>query len=252
MINLSSSVRTLVEVETYKVVPPNRGAMRTREGPTVNLNELIESGHFPKKYDPSRRIPNDVVDKLLKFIYSIPTSVNAQSTHYLVASTPESRSRIADHMGEGFDFNVPKVRDASHIIVLATRETLSNEYLDELHAKEVADGKFPTEALADQWQATVRMWIDLHRYDVKDLQHWMEKQTYLALGMSLMAAEELGINASPLESFNSRILDAELGLRQKGFTATVLLVLGYRDEADFYARTPKSRLPMDRHFTFLK
>jgi nitroreductase/dihydropteridine reductase len=241
-----------VKVETYKVVPSNRGAMRTREGPTVNLNELIESGHFPKKYDPSRRIPNDVVDKLLKFIYSIPTSVNAQSTHYLVASTPESRSRIADHMGEGFDFNVPKVRDASHIIVLATRETLSNEYLDELHAKEVADGKFPTEALADQWQATVRMWIDLHRYDVKDLQHWMEKQTYLALGMSLMAAEELGINASPLEGFNSRILDAELGLRQKGFTATVLLVLGYRDEADFYARTPKSRLPMDRHFTFLK
>jgi nitroreductase/dihydropteridine reductase len=188
-----------VKVETYKVVPPNRGAMRTREGPTVNLNELIESGHFPKKYDPSRRIPDDVVDKLLKFIYSIPTSVNAQSTHYLVASTPESRSRIADHMGEGFDFNVPKVRDASHVIVLATRETLSNEYLDELHAKEVADGKFPTEALADQWQATVRMWIDLHRYDVKDLQHWMEKQTYLALGMSLMAAEELGINASPLE-----------------------------------------------------
>ena len=139
-----------MKVETYKVVPPNRGAMRTREGPTVNLNELIESGHFPKKYDPSRRIPNDVVDNLLKFIYSIPTSVNAQSTHYLVASTPESRSRIADHMGEGFDFNVPKVRDASHIIVLATRETLSNEYLDELHAKEVADGKFPTEALADK------------------------------------------------------------------------------------------------------
>ena len=235
---------------------PARGfrqeAIRIREGPTVNLNELIESGHFPKVYDPNRRIPDDTFHKLLKFIYSIPTSVNAQSTHYLVASTPESRSRIADHMGEGFEFNVPKIRNASHVIVLATRETLSNEYLDELHAKEVADGKFPTEALADQWQATVRMWIDLHRYDVKDLQHWMEKQTYLALGMSLMAAEELGINASPLEGFNSRILDAELGLRQKGFTATVLLVLGYRDEADFYARTPKSRLPMDRHFTFLK
>jgi nitroreductase/dihydropteridine reductase len=218
----------------------------------VNLNALIETGHFPKVYDPNRRISGDVFETLLKFIYSIPTSVNAQCTQYIVASSEESRSRIADHMGEGFEFNVPKIRNASHVIVLATRETLSNEYLDELHAKEIADGKFPSDALAGQWRATVRMWIDLHRYDVKDLQHWMEKQTYLALGMTLMAAEELGVNASPLEGFNSRTLDNELGLREKGFTATVLLVLGYRDESDFYAKTPKSRLSMDRHFTFLR
>ena len=142
----------------------------------MNLNELIESGHFPKVYDPNRRIPDDIFNKLLRFIYSIPTSVNAQSTHYLVASTPESRSRIADHMGEGFEFNVPKIRNASHVIALATRETLSNEYLDELHAKEVADRKFPNQVLADQWKATVRRRIDLHRYDVKDLQHWMENK----------------------------------------------------------------------------
>lgn len=218
----------------------------------MNLNALIETGHFTKVYDPNRRIPDDVFDTFVKFIYSIPTSVNAQSTHYIVASSPEARYRIADHMGEGFEFNVPKIRNASHVIVLATRETLSNEYLDELHAKEMTDGKFPNDALAEQWKATVRMWVDLHRYDLKDLQHWMEKQTYLALGMSLMAAEELGINASPIEGFNSRTLDAELGLREKGFTATVLLALGYRDGSDFYAKTPKSRLPMERHFTFLK
>lgn len=217
----------------------------------MNLDELIASGHFPKVYDPARRIPDAVFEKLLKFIYSIPTSVNAQSTHYIVASSSESRARIADHMGEGFEFNKPKVRNASHVIVLATRETLSNEYLDELHAQEIADGKFPNEALAEQWRGTVRMWIDLHRYDVKDLQHWMEKQTYLALGMCLMAAAELGFNASPLEGFNSRTLDAELGLRARGFTTTVLLALGYRDDSDFYVDTPKSRLPMERHFTFL-
>jgi nitroreductase/dihydropteridine reductase len=105
--------------------------------------------------------------------------------------------------------------------------------------------------IAEQWKSIVRGWIDLHRYDGKDLQHWMEKQTYLALGMTLMAAAELGISVIPLEGFNSRTLDTELGLREKGLTATVLLALGYRDESDFYAKTPKSRLPMERHFTFL-
>src|ERR1700761_5903879 len=120
-----------------------------RKGMTVNIDELIEKGHFTKVYDPKQRIPELTMQKFLKFIYSIPTSVNAQSTHYVVASSPDSRTRIADHMGTGFEFNMPKVRDASHVIVLATRETLSNEYLDELHAKELADGKFPNQALAD-------------------------------------------------------------------------------------------------------
>ena len=218
----------------------------------MNLNELTETGHFTKAFDPTRRIPDETFDTLLKFIYSIPASVNAQSSHYIVAGNTEARERIARVMGAGFEFNMPKVSNASHVIVFATRETLTNEYLDELHEKEIADGKFPDSSVADYWKGIVRMWIDLHRYDVKDLQHWMEKQTYLALGMSLMAAAALGIDAAPLEGFNSRTIDAELGLREKGFTTTVLLALGYRDEkSDFYVETPKSRLPMTRHFSFL-
>jgi nitroreductase/dihydropteridine reductase len=217
----------------------------------VNLNDLTQTGHFTKVFDPSRRIADEAFDALLRFIYSIPASVNAQSSHYVVAADLQSRSRIANALGDGFGINVPKIMNSSHVMVFATRETLSNDYLDELHAREIADGKFPNEPVADKWKSMVRGWIDLHRYDGKDLQHWMEKQTYLALGMTLMAAAELGINVIPLEGFNSRTLDAELGLREQGLTATVLLALGYRDESDFYVKTPKSRLPMERHFTFL-
>jgi nitroreductase / dihydropteridine reductase len=216
------------------------------------LNELTESGHFTKAFDPIRKIPDETFDTLLKFIYSIPASVNAQSSHYIIAANAESRARIANVMGTGFEFNVPKINNSSHVIVFATKETLTNEYLDELHEKEIADGKFADASAANYWKGVVRMWIDLHRYDVKDLQHWMEKQTYLAVGMSLMAAASLGIDAAPLEGFNSRTIDEELGLREKGLTTTVLLALGYRDEtSDFYAKTPKSRLPMTRHFSFL-
>lgn len=82
----------------------------------MNLDELTENGHILKVYDRNRCIPDNVFDKLLKFIYYIPTSINAQCTHYIIPSSPESRSRIADHMGDGFEFNVPTVRDASHVI----------------------------------------------------------------------------------------------------------------------------------------
>jgi nitroreductase/dihydropteridine reductase len=217
----------------------------------VDLQRLAETGHFTKVFDPDRKIPEQDFDLLLKLLYSIPASVNAQSAHYLVASTQQARSRVARAIGENFGINTPKLLNASHVIVFATRYNLTNEYLDEIHAREIADGKFPNEALAKQWKGVVRGWIDLHRYDAKDLHHWMEKQTYLAVGVMLMAAEELGINAIPLEGFDAKSLDAEFGLREKGFTTTLLLALGYRAESDFYLKTPKSRLPKDRFFTFL-
>jgi hypothetical protein len=95
--------------------------------------------------------------------------------------------------------------NASHVIVFATRETVTDAYLVELFEKEELDGKFTGNDHKQQWKSVVRGWIDMHRYDVKDLQHWMEKQTYLALGMMLMAAPEMGVDAALREGFSSRI-----------------------------------------------
>lgn len=217
----------------------------------MNLAQLANEGHFTKVFDPSRTIPPEQFDLLVRVLYSLPQSVNAQCTHWIIASSQQTRARIAGAIGTTYAFNAPKISDASHVIVFATRETLTNEYLDELHTKELADGKFPNDEIAKQWKSIVRGWIDYHRFDLKDLNHWMEKQTYLGLGMMLMAAAELGISAAPLEGFDSRLLDAELGLREKGLTTSAILTLGYRSDSDFYAKTPKSRLPMERHFTFL-
>jgi nitroreductase/dihydropteridine reductase len=79
----------------------------------------------------------------------------------------------------------------------------------------------------------------------------MEKQTYLALGTLLLAAGAYGVDATPMEGFDAARLDAEFGLRDKGLTSIVLVALGYRGEADFNAKLPKSRLPGEVVFTFL-
>ncbi|MNV90975.1 Oxygen-insensitive NAD(P)H nitroreductase [compost metagenome] len=79
----------------------------------------------------------------------------------------------------------------------------------------------------------------------------MEKQTYLAFGTAMLGAAAHGLDATPIEGFDSKLLDAELGLREQGFTSVVLLSLGYRSEADFNAGLNKSRLPASTVFTFL-
>jgi nitroreductase/dihydropteridine reductase len=93
--------------------------------------------------------------------------------------------------------------------------------------------------------------VSMHKYDQKDVQHWMEKQTYLALGTLLLGAASLGLDATPMEGFDFKKLDEELGLRDKGFTSLVVVSLGYRSDSDFNAKLPKSRLPAEAVFTFI-
>jgi nitroreductase/dihydropteridine reductase len=99
-------------------------------------------------------------------------------------------------------------------------------------------------------QKTIRQFcVNLHQYELKDLQHWMEKQVYLALGTLLLGATSLDIDACAMDGFDNRILDQELGLRTKGLTSVVVVSLGYRSQADFNAKLPKSRLPHNVIFT---
>ena len=77
----------------------------------------------------------------------------------------------------------------------------------------------------------------------------MEKQTYLALGTLLLGAAAFGLDVTPMEGFDFKKLDEELGLRAQGLTSLVLVALGYLDEADFNAGLPKSRLPAEQLLT---
>ncbi len=88
-------------------------------------------------------------------------------------------------------------------------------------------------------------YVNLHRFDLKDTPHWIEKQIYLALGTLLLGAATLGIDATPIEGFDARTLNDELGLRNKNLTGVVLVALGYRSAEDFNASLPKARLPAE-------
>lgn len=76
---------------------------------------------------------------------------------------------------------------------------------------------------------------------------WMIRQTYIALGYGTIAAAMLGIDATPIEGFNSMAMNELLHLDIDCEEAVVLLALGYRDEIeDHLANLPKVRKPMDQ------
>ncbi|WP_434155085.1 oxygen-insensitive NAD(P)H nitroreductase [Pseudomonas sp. JZ134] len=217
----------------------------------MNLSTLLSQRYTTKAFDPSRKIPHATLEELLGLLRQSPSSVNSQPWHFVVASTDEGKARLAVSTQDTFAYNQPKVLNASHIIVLCTRTDMTEEHLGAILEQEDIAGRFRSEEAKATQDKSRRHYVSLHRYDQKDLQHWMEKQTYLALGTLLLGAASLGVDATPMEGFDSRRLDEELGLREQGFTSLVLVSLGYRADSDFNASLPKSRLPAERLFTYV-
>lgn len=217
----------------------------------MTLNDAVARRHTVKAFASGKSLPQEEIETLLNVLRNSPSSVNSQPWHFVVASTAEGREQIAQSTTGAFVYNGPKVLNASHVIALCMRTDLDEAHLQQVLAQEEQDGRFAKpEGKAGQDKSR-RGYVDMHRYEQRDIPQWMEKQVYLALGGLLLGAAMLGIDATPMEGFDQRALDLALGLREKGYTSVVLVSLGYRSEEDFNAALPKSRLPREDIFTFI-
>ena len=217
----------------------------------MDILSAAKKRHTAKAYDSERRIPEEVMQQVYDLLRNSASSVNSQPWHFIVANTPEGRARIAKATQGGYVYNAAKVNDASHVIVLCARVDMDEAHMDALLEQEERDGRFrDAQARAGQ-DATRRGYVNQHRYGTKDVAQWLEKQVYLALGTALLGAATLEIDATPMEGFDQKILDAEFGLNEQGLASLVLVSFGYSSPADFNAGLPKSRLTQEATFTFI-
>jgi nitroreductase / dihydropteridine reductase len=212
----------------------------------MDIARIALTRHTCKAYDPNRKISTEQVEQLKILLHRAPSSVNSQPWHFIMAASDAGKARIAKAAEPpAYSANRPKILNASHIVVFCARTTLDEAQIALITDQENRDGRFQnSEGKAAQFKSR-SFYANLHRFDFKDTQHWMEKQVYLALGTLLLGAATLGIDATPIEGFDGRILNEELGLREKGLTSVVIAALGYRSAEDFNANLPKSRLPVE-------
>lgn len=210
-----------------------------------DITYYAKKRHTTKAYDPNRRIPDETVEKLKELLRFSPSSTNIQPWHFVIASTQEGKERVAKAT-EKYPFNRPSILNASHVVVFASRLAVDEDYLQRVLEQEDKDGRFDTdkETHKPAMHGGRSLFVNLHKQDFKDVQHWMDKQVYLNLGQFLLGAAALGVDATPMEGIEIPVLDAEFGLREKGYSALFVVPLGYHDpEQDYNASLPKSRLP---------
>jgi nitroreductase/dihydropteridine reductase len=209
--------------------------------------DYLKTKHLTRYFDSSKRIPDETFERFLDFLRTLPTSVNIQPNRFYVLETEEGKQKLVDALTGRFADNAGKVASASHAIVVTTRTEVPDEHLDSVYSQERADGRFPDPKVQQGWEAGTRDFLRIQNERDGLLKHWMEKQTYLVTGASMMAAHEFGFDATPFEGFEPAQVDEAFGLTGSGYTTTLLLVMGYPDESRAY-KGPISRLEAERTF----
>ncbi len=153
----------------------------------MTVLDTVRRRYTAKHYDAAKRISDTDFTELLEVLRLSPTSVNAQATKFFIADTPEAKAKIAPAF---WDFNQPRVTDASHVVVFAVPTVVTDEHLKAVLQKEDADGRFPTEELKNQQDAGRRRCVELFSETPGGTFAWVSRQAYIAMGFLLLPPQK--------------------------------------------------------------
>lgn len=211
-----------------------------------SINYYVDNRYSAKSYDIDKKISQEDMEKIKDILRLAPSSVNAQPWHFMIISSQEAKEKLTKSTHGVYQFNIPAVLNASHVIVFCGRIELNEKYMSQLLVKEEQDGRFLSEEYKTRMHGARSGFIN----SIKDrLDCWVDKQVYLNVGQFLISVATLGIDATPMEGFDSKVLDEEFDLNNKGLRSVLIVPIGYHQDDDFNAKLPKSRLLTQDLFT---
>lgn len=200
---------------------------------TQALIPALQWRYATKQFDPTKKIPEADVHELTEAMRLSASSFGLQPWKFIVVNDPALRAKIKEHA-----WNQSQVTDASHLIVLATRKDIHDDYIRhyvEATAKARGTTVEALKGFEDMMLGTVR------NMPPEAITTWNQRQVYIALGTLLLAAAQKGIDACPMEGFDPKKVDEVLGMTD--YTVTALCPIGIRASTDKYASAPKVRFP---------
>lgn len=190
-----------------------------------------------KKFDPARKIAPELWAHLERAATLAPSSYGLQPWKFVVITDPEVRKQL-----HPVSWNQPQVLDASHLVVFAAKNPPTTGDVEEYVRHTAAVRGTTPEALDGFRQMMVG---SLSRMDAAAAHRWAARQCYIALGVFLSAAALVGVDACPMEGFQTDKYDEILGLKAKGLGSVVMAAAGYRSPEDANAAAAKVRFPVD-------
>ncbi|MBB3842173.1 nitroreductase [Runella defluvii] len=206
--------------------------------------DLIESlqWRYATKKMSGKQVPQDKIDYILEAIRLSPSSSGLQPYEIIVVTNEELKEKI-----KPIAFGQSQITDASHLLIFAAWDNYTEERINAVFKRSNAERGLPDSATDDYRKRLLGM--VLANTPEQNFAH-TAKQSAIALGISLVAAADQEVDATPMEGYNAAQLDELLGLAEKGLKSTAIVALGYRDEDnDWLAKLKKVRTPKELLYT---
>ena len=205
-----------------------------------NITEALNWRYATKKFDKDKKIDDVTFGNLLEALRLSPSSYGLQPWKFIVVNNKELREKISV-----VGYGQPQITEASHLIIFANKKNvdgdLVNEYLQFVSKEKNIDlsnldglGKMIKGSFVGKTN--------------EELRSWAAHQVYLALGVFLTSCAMSGIDACPMEGFDSVKLDEVLGLSALNLESKIIVAVGYRLESDNHGLDKKIRFPKEEVF----
>jgi len=204
----------------------------------MKLIEALEWRYAVKKMN-GNKIPADKLNTIIEATRLAPSGFGLTPYTIIVVEDDEIRKKLHPAF-----YNQSQVVDCSAVIVFAAWNSITEKEVGE-YMQDIAEQRgVPVESLND-FAGNING--SFKKLTPEQARVWADKQTYLALGFSLVAAAAEQVDATPMEGFSPDAVDAVLGLKELGLHSAVALTLGYRDAAnDYLVNAKKVRRTHDK------
>ncbi|MDM8544927.1 NAD(P)H-dependent oxidoreductase [Candidatus Venteria ishoeyi] len=200
--------------------------------------------HATKKYDASKKIPQEDLDVLFEAMRLSASSINSQPWRFVVIESAEAKERMSKTFAQKHQYNQPHVFDSSQIILFAHNPCYTRDDFAKVVDKGIEDKRTKPE---DRERAFgVFMFAELNTDETGNTSGWTKAQTYIALGNTLHTLARLKIDSTPMEGIDTDLVNEAFKKELDGYQCDVALAIGYHHpQEDYNSKLPKSRHRLD-------
>ncbi|MEO1522399.1 MAG: NAD(P)H-dependent oxidoreductase [Cyanobacteria bacterium J06633_2] len=191
-----------------------------------------------KKFDPTKKISDDIWDALEQSLVLAPSSFGLQPWKFLVVRNPDVRKALVAH-----SWGQTQVVDASHLVAFAIKKGADSADVDRYIQRTADVQGTPIENLQG-FANVIKGFLDNPPFPL-DKDEWAARQVYIALAQFMTCAAMMEVDTCPMEGFIPAKYDEVLGLNGTGYSTVVVCPVGYRADDDKSAARPKVRYPKE-------
>jgi nitroreductase len=207
----------------------------------MNYLEALSRRYSVKKFN-KEIIPQETLHNILESGKLSASSLGLQPYKIVVVESEIMKQKLIPAF-----YNPSQISTCSHLIVIISKKTVEENYLNGYfrHISEVRET--PLETL-DPFRNSIDQHIQKNKDDIFN---WAEKQSYIVLANLMYAAAIENIDTCPMEGFRQDVIEEILEINPETEKATVTLALGYRSEEDHFQHLKKVRKPDEKLFKFI-